>query len=268
MAFQEHVTRFLSPVLVTRNRLSRTLFCPPPPGGSPSAATKGGKNGRWRGPHFPFHGKEKQTNNISNTFPSGPPLPHGDQGRQDLGHHRGLLHLLLVPLLHLVPDQGILPGLHPGNPLLGHLLARILQLRHKPLHLRHVLKVRRHAHTSISRNLRFLFFWQKMGGEKALLPLLNKLSLVDTSLFPLLFLCGKQRPLRDHLCHSAASICISTERREGGETRVRRRKQRRRPAALIIISTTLTLLSLQNRCYWGFRRRWHIVSAERRGRRI
>ncbi len=46
------------------------------------------------------------------------------------------------------------------------------------------------------------------------------------------------------------------------------RKQRRRPAALIIISTTLTLLSLQNRCYWGFRRRWHIVSAERRGRRI
>ena len=28
VAFQEHVTRFLYPVLVTRNRLSRTLLCP------------------------------------------------------------------------------------------------------------------------------------------------------------------------------------------------------------------------------------------------
>ena len=70
---------------------------------------------------------------------AGAAVPDGDEGGEDAGHHRGVLHLLLVPLLHHVPGHGLLRGLRAAPPILGHLLAGILQLGHQPLHLRGVL---------------------------------------------------------------------------------------------------------------------------------
>ena len=71
---------------------------------------------------------------------SGAAVPHGDQGRQDAGDHRGLLHLLLVPLLHHVSRHGLLRGVRAPARLLRHILARLLQLRHQSLYLRRLLQ--------------------------------------------------------------------------------------------------------------------------------
>ena len=71
---------------------------------------------------------------------SGASVPDGDEGGQDAGDHRGLLHLLLVPLLHHVPRHRLLRGVRPPARILRHLLARLLQLRHQPIHLRRLLQ--------------------------------------------------------------------------------------------------------------------------------
>ncbi|CAB0043998.1 unnamed protein product [Trichogramma brassicae] len=69
---------------------------------------------------------------------SGEANPHGDEGRQDPGHHRGRLHTLLAALLHHVPGAGLLPQLHPSHRIQRALLAGLLQLGHQSLHLRPV----------------------------------------------------------------------------------------------------------------------------------
>lgn len=71
---------------------------------------------------------------------AGEAVPHGDQGGQNTGHHRGHVHLLLVSLLHHVHHPAVLPGLRRPAALFGALLAWLLQLRRKPHDLRPVLK--------------------------------------------------------------------------------------------------------------------------------
>nr|KAF7433925.1 hypothetical protein H0235_002116 [Vespula pensylvanica] len=66
----------------------------------------------------------------------GEEISNGDKSGKDLGYHSRWLHTLLAAILHDVSPTCVLPELHPSNRLQRTILARILQLRDKSLHLR------------------------------------------------------------------------------------------------------------------------------------
>lgn len=67
---------------------------------------------------------------------AGEEVSHGDEGGEDVGHHRRRFHHVLAALLHHVRGARVLPQLHPPDRLQRSILARILQFRDQPLHLR------------------------------------------------------------------------------------------------------------------------------------
>lgn len=80
--------------------------------------------------------KVVSTTTLETKLYAGEEISHGDEGGEDPGHHRRWLHPVLAALFHHVSGARVLPESHPSNRLQRTVLARVLQLRDKSVHLR------------------------------------------------------------------------------------------------------------------------------------